>query len=416
MCGLRPKSYETYKSRRWGDCTFARASPVSLSRKPLSPDIEVTQKAYLLRARSFIAKHGVLLVITSCINATLQKQVLQKKNTRVDFYKTIPDLYPARQSVSQCVVLWRHLCRVGTPPPSLHRSRRAVRHAMFEDDRSCRHGDFPPPSICAAPPRPGRAVTHFLAEIRPVMTDGQYRPSWQQQQTGQPPRRRTAMSFSIEQPTFGVVAGRHFANGNRLVVSRRVALVKPSRTADLTSFRRATYPFQGATRSVSFTVRQTDQPRTVPSQPYSPSHSQPVLSRRRRWRRGETCRTSALRHGRRPPSDSGDRSICPAVRPRQGETDPDTDGRATPRRTTQSRQPASQLALCRDCRRLRRRRRAADGAGGGRVPVSRRYTETAALSRLKIWLRHVLLHTGYAGGGGGAAVAAVRIYSKTVSK
>ena len=34
------------------------------SRKPLSPDIEVTQKkqGYLFRARSFIAKHGVLLV------------------------------------------------------------------------------------------------------------------------------------------------------------------------------------------------------------------------------------------------------------------------------------------------------------------------------------------------------------------
>ena len=31
-------SYEAYKSRNWGDCTFARASPDSLSsRKPLSP-------------------------------------------------------------------------------------------------------------------------------------------------------------------------------------------------------------------------------------------------------------------------------------------------------------------------------------------------------------------------------------------
>ena len=219
---------------------------------------------------------------------------------------------------------------------------------MFEDDRSCRHGDFPPPSICAAPPPPGRAVTHFLTEIRPVMTDGQYRPSWQQQQTGQPPRRRTAMSFSIEQPTFGVVAGRHFANGNRLVVSRRAALVKPSQTADLTSFRRATYLFQGTTRSVSFRlVRQSDrQTSPGPSHPSPTVRPQPVLSRRRRRRRSETCRTAALRHGRRPPSDSGDRSICPAVRPRQGETDPDTGGRATPRRTTQSRQPASQLALC----------------------------------------------------------------------
>ena len=40
----RSNSYEIYKSRRWGDCTFARASPVSLSRKPLSPDNEATPK------------------------------------------------------------------------------------------------------------------------------------------------------------------------------------------------------------------------------------------------------------------------------------------------------------------------------------------------------------------------------------
>ena len=43
--------------------TFARAFPVSLSGKPLSPGIEATPKTtYLFHARSFIAKHGVLLV------------------------------------------------------------------------------------------------------------------------------------------------------------------------------------------------------------------------------------------------------------------------------------------------------------------------------------------------------------------
>ena len=47
MCGWRPNSYEIYKSRRWGDCTYARASPVSLSRKPLSPDIEASPKTNL---------------------------------------------------------------------------------------------------------------------------------------------------------------------------------------------------------------------------------------------------------------------------------------------------------------------------------------------------------------------------------
>ena len=69
MCGYRPNSHKIYKSRRWGDCTFARASPVSLSRKPLSLDIEATPRkdlcTYLFRARSFIAKHGVLLVLIS---------------------------------------------------------------------------------------------------------------------------------------------------------------------------------------------------------------------------------------------------------------------------------------------------------------------------------------------------------------
>ena len=46
------------------DCTCARAVPFPLFRKPLGPAPEVTQKhAYLIRARSFIAKQGDLLVI-----------------------------------------------------------------------------------------------------------------------------------------------------------------------------------------------------------------------------------------------------------------------------------------------------------------------------------------------------------------
>ena len=50
MCG----SYVIYKSRRWGDCTFARASPVSLSRKPLSLDIEDTPKTDLSVSGSLV--------------------------------------------------------------------------------------------------------------------------------------------------------------------------------------------------------------------------------------------------------------------------------------------------------------------------------------------------------------------------
>ena len=46
--------YEIYKSRRWGDCTFARASPISLSRKPLSLDIEATPKTDLSLSGSLV--------------------------------------------------------------------------------------------------------------------------------------------------------------------------------------------------------------------------------------------------------------------------------------------------------------------------------------------------------------------------
>ena len=57
MCGLRLNSYESYKSRRWGDCTFARASPVSLSRKRLSLDIEATPKTDLISFGSLVHHH-----------------------------------------------------------------------------------------------------------------------------------------------------------------------------------------------------------------------------------------------------------------------------------------------------------------------------------------------------------------------
>ena len=41
-------------SRRWGDSTFARASPISLSRKPLSLDIEATPKTDLSLSASLV--------------------------------------------------------------------------------------------------------------------------------------------------------------------------------------------------------------------------------------------------------------------------------------------------------------------------------------------------------------------------
>ena len=47
MLGLRSNIDKVCKSRRWSDCTYARASPVSLSRKPLSPVPEVASKTGL---------------------------------------------------------------------------------------------------------------------------------------------------------------------------------------------------------------------------------------------------------------------------------------------------------------------------------------------------------------------------------
>ena len=49
-----PIVYEIYKSGRWGDCTFARASPVPLSRKP-SLTLKPHQKqTYLSLSRSLV--------------------------------------------------------------------------------------------------------------------------------------------------------------------------------------------------------------------------------------------------------------------------------------------------------------------------------------------------------------------------
>ena len=64
LCVARDPIVTRFTRVEGGVTTFARACPVSLSRKPLSPGIEATPKqTYLFRARSFIAKHGVLLVL-----------------------------------------------------------------------------------------------------------------------------------------------------------------------------------------------------------------------------------------------------------------------------------------------------------------------------------------------------------------
>ena len=51
MFGLSDK---VCKSRRWSDCTYARASPVSLSRKLLSPVSEAASKTGLYLSRSLV--------------------------------------------------------------------------------------------------------------------------------------------------------------------------------------------------------------------------------------------------------------------------------------------------------------------------------------------------------------------------
>ena len=73
-----------------GVTTFARACPVSLSRKPLCRGIKSHQKqTYLFRACSFIAKHGVLLVgIVFVVSSHLQRlkgRPLQSQVTKVTF-------------------------------------------------------------------------------------------------------------------------------------------------------------------------------------------------------------------------------------------------------------------------------------------------------------------------------------------
>ena len=67
----QPNSKELHTCQRYGDCTCACASPPSLSRKPLSPVPEVTQRKQvtLLRTRPFIAKQGVLLLRADIIKS-----------------------------------------------------------------------------------------------------------------------------------------------------------------------------------------------------------------------------------------------------------------------------------------------------------------------------------------------------------
>ena len=86
MCGQRPNNYEIYKSRRWGDCTFARASPVSLSRKPLSPDIEATSKRLisfgLARSSPNMASYWYIYVTGRLRNPCVCKHPRVYANTR----------------------------------------------------------------------------------------------------------------------------------------------------------------------------------------------------------------------------------------------------------------------------------------------------------------------------------------------
>ena len=74
MCGKRPNSYEADKSQKWGDCTFERASSVSLSRKPLSPDIEVTPKTGLSLSRSLVQRQARRL--TGAIGALFSRHLV----------------------------------------------------------------------------------------------------------------------------------------------------------------------------------------------------------------------------------------------------------------------------------------------------------------------------------------------------
>ena len=54
VSGFRPNSDEVCKIRRWGVCTYARASQVSLSLKPLSPASGAAPKTGLSFSRSLV--------------------------------------------------------------------------------------------------------------------------------------------------------------------------------------------------------------------------------------------------------------------------------------------------------------------------------------------------------------------------
>ena len=126
MCG----SYEIYKSRRWGDCTFARASTVSLSRKPLSLDIEATQKTDLSVSGSLVHRQtwrvtsllqpGVNLCRLRCCQYVQYNPVVYLCRLRCSQY--VP---PRRQVVIDFDVIDRSgLSQLPDSPPRPASSRR----------------------------------------------------------------------------------------------------------------------------------------------------------------------------------------------------------------------------------------------------------------------------------------------------
>ena len=102
MCG----SYEIYKSRRWGDCTFARSSPVLLSRKPLSLDIESIPKTDLSVSGSLV--HRQTWRLTGQYNISLRIAQTQT-NGRLFISRSLVNRQIRRFTGILCCTLFTHI-------------------------------------------------------------------------------------------------------------------------------------------------------------------------------------------------------------------------------------------------------------------------------------------------------------------
>ena len=96
MLGFRPKSDKVCKSQRWSDCTYARASPVSLSRKPLRPVPEVASKTGLSLSRSLVHRQTWRLTGSYLSHWRLANRIRKKeriKRNKISVWSLVVPIY-----------------------------------------------------------------------------------------------------------------------------------------------------------------------------------------------------------------------------------------------------------------------------------------------------------------------------------